>query len=122
MEDFEYIRQGMYLVWMFVEPLAGWRAALVTIRKTVWTGRSKRAKCLKHRAMYAQPERITLVCDNLSAHRLPSLYKAFTPEEALRLTLVHGRWLNMAEPELSVLTRQCQDQRISLLARANQLA
>jgi hypothetical protein len=70
---------------------------------------------------YAQAERITLVCDNLNVHRLASLYEAFAPEEALRLarklelahTPKHGSWLNMAEPELSVLTRQCLACRIA---------
>ena len=62
---------------------------------------------------YAQTERITLVCDNLNTHRLTSLYQAFEPAEALRIvgklqlvhTPKHGSWLNMAEPEWSVLTR-----------------
>jgi hypothetical protein len=79
---------------------------------------------------YAQAERITLVCDNLNVHRLASLYEAFTPEEALQLarklelvhTPKHGSWLNMAEPELSVLTRQCLDRRIGRLARVSELA
>jgi len=70
---------------------------------------------------YSQAERITLVCDNLNTHTLGSLYQAFEPGEALRLanklelvhTPKHGSWLNAAEPELSVLTRQCLARRIS---------
>lgn len=69
---------------------------------------------------YAEAERITLVCDNLNTHTRASLYQAFEPAEALRiahkLELVHppkhGSWLNVAEPELSVLTRQGLDRRI----------
>ena len=79
---------------------------------------------------HAQAERITLVCDNLDVHRLASLHEAFAPEEVLRLarklalahTPKHGSCLNMAEPELSVLTRQCLDQRFGQLARASELA
>ena len=79
---------------------------------------------------YAQAERITLACGNLNIHRLASLYEAFAPGEALRLvrklelvhTPTHGSWLNMAEPELSVLTQQCLDQRIGRLAQVSKLA
>ena len=70
---------------------------------------------------YRPTERITLVCDNLNTHGLASLYQAFEPAEALRiaqtLELVHtpkpGSWLNVAESELSVLTRQCLDRRLA---------
>ena len=79
---------------------------------------------------YAEAEQITLACDNLNVHRLASLYEAFAPEEALRLakklelvhTPRHGSWLNMAEPELSVLTRQCLGQRIGGLERVAELS
>lgn len=128
-EDFEYVRQGMCVVWMFVEPLAQWRAAPVTERKTAvdW---AQQVRAVVTNPRYAQAERITLVCDNLNVHRLASLYEAFAPEEALRLarklelvhTPKHGSWLNMAEPELSVLTRQCLDQRIGRTARVSELA
>ena len=100
-EDFEYVRQGMCVVWMFVEPLAGWRAAPVTLRKTAvdW---AQQVREVLEAPRYAQAERITLVCDNLNVHRLASLYEAFAPEEALRLarklelvhTPKHGSWLN----------------------------
>lgn len=128
-EDFEYVRQGMCVVWMFVEPLAGWRAVPVTARKTAveW---AQQVREVIEAPRYAQAERITLVCDNLNVHRLASLYEAFAPEEALRLarklelvhTPKHGSWLNMAEPELSVLTRQCLDQRIGRMGRVSKLA
>jgi hypothetical protein len=119
-EDVEYVRQGMCVVWMFVEPLAGWRAAPVTLRKTAMDWAHQVREVIEA-PRYAQAERITLVCDNLNVHRLASLYEAFAPEEALRLarklelvhTPKHGSWLNMAEPELSVLTRQCLARRIA---------
>lgn len=128
-EDFEYIRRGMCVVWMFVEPLAGWRAAPVSERKTAvdW---ARQVRDVVEAPCYAQAERITLVSDNLNIHRLASLYEAFPPEEALRLarklelvhTPKHGSWLNMAEPELSVLTRQCLDRRIGRRECVNELA
>jgi hypothetical protein len=70
---------------------------------------------------YAEAERIALVCDNLNTHTRASLYQAFTPAEALRIarklelvhTPKHGSWLNVAEPELSVLSRQCLGRRIA---------
>ncbi len=70
--------------------------------------------------LYPNADRIRLVCDNLNTHKLGSLYEAFDPETARRLaqrleihyTPKHGSWLNIAELELSVLTRQCLDRRI----------
>lgn len=128
-EDFEYVRHGMCVAWMFVEPLAGWRSAPVSERKTAvdW---ARQVRAVVNAPRYAQAERITLVCDNLNTHRLASLYEAFAPDEALRLarkldlvhTPKHGSWLNMAEPELSVLTRQCLGQRIGQMAQVGKLA
>lgn len=128
-EDFEYVRRGMCVVWMFTEPLAGWRTAPVSERKTAvdW---AQQVKAVVDAPRYAQAERITLVCDNLNVHRLASLYEAFAPEQALRLarklelvhTPKHGSWLNMAEPELSVLTRQCLGQRLGEQNRVAELA
>jgi len=118
--DYEYIREGVCTVWMFVAPLAGWRDVPVTETKTAvdWAAQVKR---LVDNPRYAQAERITLVCDNLNTHCLGSLYQAFEPAEALRIarklelvhTPKHGSWLNVAECELSVLTRQCLDRRIA---------
>ena len=122
-EDFEYVREGVAVVWMFVEPLGGWRDAPVTSTKTAvdWAQQVKR---LVDQPRYAQAERITLICDNLNTHSLAALYKAFEPAEALRLarkldvvyTPKHGSWLNVAECEFSVLTRQCLDRRIAQLS------
>jgi hypothetical protein len=118
--DYEYVREGVCTVWMFVEPLAGWRSVPVTETKTAvdW---AQQVKELVDNPRYAAAQRITLVCDNLNTHHLASLYQAFEPAEALRIakklelvhTPKHGSWLNVAESELSVLTRQCLDRRIA---------
>lgn len=117
--DYEYVRQGACVVWMFVEPLAGWRSVMVTETRTAvdW---AKQVRRIVDNSRYARAQRITLVCDNLNTHTLASLYQAFSAEEALRIarkleivhTPKHGSWLNMAESELSVLTRQCLARRI----------
>ena len=117
--DHEYLRRGVCVVWMFVEALAGWRDVLVTATKTAvdW---AHGVRALVDHPRYAAAERITLVCDNLNTHTLAALYQAFGPAEALRIasklelvhTPKHGSWLNVAESELSVLTRQCLDRRI----------
>ena len=118
--DHEYVREGVCDVWMFVEPLAGWRDVRVSERRTAidW---ARQVRALVDDARYRDVDRITLVCDNLNTHKLPSLYHAFTPAEALRIanrielihTPKHGSWLNIAECELSVLTRQCLTRRIA---------
>lgn len=117
--DYEYVREGVCSAWMFVEPLGGWRDVPVTARKTAvdW---AHQVRALVDNPRYAQAERITLVCDNLNTHTPASLYQAFKPEEAMRIikkldivhTPKHGSWLNVAESELSVLTRQCLSGRI----------
>jgi hypothetical protein len=111
--DYEYVREGTCTVWMFVEPLGCWRDVRVTPRKTMVDWAEQVRQLLDH-PRYAAAEVITLVCDNLNTHDIGSLYEAFEPAEAMRLTRKlqivytpkHGSWLNMAEPELSVLTRQ----------------
>lgn len=118
--DYEYVREGVCVVWMFVEPLGGWRHVGVTATKTAvdW---AHHVQQLVDDPRYAAAERITLVCDNLNTHTLASLYQAFEPAEAFRIaqkldlvhTPKHGSWLNVAESELSVLTRQCLDRRIA---------
>jgi hypothetical protein len=120
--DYEYVREGTCVVWVFVEPLGGWRDVRVTGTKTAveWAEQVRR---LVDDPRYAEAERITPVCDDLNTHGLASLYKAFEPGEALRparrLEIVptpkHGSWLNVAESELSVLTRQCPGRRIATL-------
>jgi DDE superfamily endonuclease len=118
--DSEYVREGTCTVWMFVEPLAGWRDVRVTATKTAvdWAHQVRR---VVDDPRYADAERITLVGDNLVTHDLASLDKAFEPAEALRLarrlelvyTPKRGSWLNVAESELAVLTRQALDRRIA---------
>jgi len=117
--DHEYIREGVCNVWMFTEPLGDWRDVRVSDRRTAidW---AHQVKALVDEPRYADADRVTLVSDQLNTHVLGSLYKAFTADEALRIanrielihTPKHGSWLNIAECELSVLTRQCLDRRI----------
>jgi len=117
--DYEYVRQGCCNVWMFVEPLGGWRRVRVTDTKKAVDWAHQVQQLVDH-PRYTNVDRITLVCDNLNTHSLTSLYQTFAPEEALRLarklelihTPKHGSWLNVAESELSVLTRQCLAGRI----------
>jgi hypothetical protein len=118
--DYEYVREGVCNVWMFVEPLGGWRDVPVTDTRTAvdW---AQQVRGVVDQPRFAQAERITLVADNLNTHTLAGLYQAFEPAEALRVaqkvelvhTPKHGSWLNVAESELSVLTRQCLDRRIA---------
>jgi hypothetical protein len=121
-QDAEYARAGVANLFLAFEPLAGWRHAEVTERKTsVDFARFLRALSDDH---YPKAERIVLVCDNLSTHTPAALYEAFAPAEARRLaerfewhyTPKHGSWLNVAELELSVAARQCLDRRIPDLA------
>jgi hypothetical protein len=117
-EDYEYERHGVANLFLFCEPLAGWREIQVTERRTRtdWAG-VMRELSDQH---YPAAERITVVLDNLNTHGPASFYEAFAPEEARRLserfefhyTPKPGSWLNMAEIELSVLNRQCLDRRI----------
>jgi hypothetical protein len=116
--DTEYERNGVSNMFMFFEPLEGKRHVVVTDRRTAldW------AFQIRHLVdvMHPRAERISLVMDNLNTHTGASLYKAFPPEEARRIldkleihyTPKHGSWLNMAEIELSILSRQCLDRRI----------
>ena len=116
--DSEYERNGTSNLFMIFAPLEGWRHVQVTEQRTKvdW------AQCLKEvvDVHFPQAEKITLVTDNLNTHKPASLYAAFPPEEARRIlekiewhyTPKHGSWLDMAEIELSVLQRQCLDQRI----------
>jgi hypothetical protein len=112
-QDYEYERRGGANLFMFTEPLRGWRQVWVTERHTAIDV----AKALRRLVdeWYPDAERIVLVSDNLNVHSVASLYTAFAPAEARRLasklewhyTPLHASWLNMAELELSVLARQC---------------
>jgi hypothetical protein len=94
--DYEYERAGTASIFMFCEPLSGWRQELLRTR-------------------YASADKVILVCDNLNTHTIGAFYEAFAPEQAraivrrleFRHTPKHGSWLNIAENELSSMTRQC---------------
>ena len=110
--DNEYIRQGTCSIFLFTEPLAGWRYAEAFAHRT--------KKDWAHRVQwvldnqYPDAEKVVLVMDNLNTHVISSLYETFPPEEAFRLaqrleihyTPKHGSWLDMAEIELSALAIQ----------------
>ena len=116
--DYEYARNGTANLFMFVEPLRGWRHVNVTSRRTKldFAGQMKELVDVH----YPNARQITLVMDNLNTHRLSCLYEAFKPEDARRIiekievvhTPKHGSWLNMAECELSVIEKQCLGERI----------
>jgi hypothetical protein len=116
--DSEYERNGTSNIFMFFEPLSGKRFVNVTDSRTAvdWALQIKELVDIQ----YPNAEKITLVMDNLNTHTGASLYKAYQPEEARRIlkklqfcyTPKHGSWLNMAEIELSILSRQCLKRRI----------
>lgn len=126
--DSEYVRKGSCSIFMFTEPLGQWREAHALPRRTCedW---ARQMKWLIDE-VYPDAEKIVLVMDNLNTHAPASFYKAFSPEEAFRLTQKleihytpkHGSWLDIAEIELSALTIQCLlDKRIPSLDALNQM-
>ena len=116
--DYEYERNGVRNLFMFFEPLAGWRHVEVTEHRKK-QDYAHQVKSLVD-VYRSEAEKIILINDNLNTHVPSALYEAFAPEEAKRIldkiemhyTPKHGSWLNMAEIELSVLSRQCLDRRI----------
>ena len=119
--DYEYERNGTANIFMFAEPLAGWRQTLVTERRTAVDWAVALRDLVDSR--YNDARVIILVMDNLNTHTLGSLYEAFPPAEARRIakrleihhTPKHGSWLNIAENELSALSRQCLARRIGTI-------
>jgi len=121
--DYEYKRNGVANIFMMFEPLTGKRHVKVTERRTKidW------AYCMRQLVdeIYPEAEQIVLVMDNLNTHKKASLYEAFEPAEAKRIadkleihyTPKHGSWLNMAEIEMSVLSRQCLAERMDNISR-----
>jgi len=117
-EDYEYERNGTANLFMLFEPLSGWRNVKVTERRT----KQDWAQLIQEMVdvHYPQAEKIVVVMDNLNTHSPSSLYETFEPSEAYRLaqkleihyTPKHGSWLNMAEIELSLLSKQCLDRRL----------
>ena len=124
-EDSEYVRHGTCSIFCWVEPLGGWRRVDAQPRRTKidWAGQVKQLLTVD----YPDAETVVLVMDNLNTHSIASLYEAFEPGEAFALaqrleihhTPKHGSWLNIAEIELSALTRQCLNRRINGLDTLN---
>lgn len=117
-QDYEYERNGTSNLFVFVQPLGGWREVKVTDRRT----KRDFAECMKDLVDKHFPgaDKIRVVMDNLNTHRLANLYETFEPEEARRIikklevhhTPKHASWLNMAEIEISVLSGRCLKRRI----------
>jgi hypothetical protein len=120
--DYEYERAGTASIFMFCEPLSGWRQVTVREKRTKIDWAKEVEELLRIR--YAAAEKVTLVCDNLNTHTKGAFYEAFEPETAraivcrleFRHTPKHGSWLNIAENELSSMTRQCvKDRRFATI-------
>ena len=121
--DSEYKRNGTCSIFIFVEPLGGKRYVSVREHRTAidWVIEIKYLSDI----VFPNVKKIILVMDNLNTHKPASLYKAFTPQEARRIikrleihyTPKHGSWLNMAEIELNVMTRQCLSRRIASIEK-----
>jgi hypothetical protein len=120
--DYEDRREGTCNLFMFFQPLAGWRHVEVTERRTA----QDFARCMKALVdeYFPQAELISVVLDNLNPHTPAALYETFPPAEARRIvrkldfryTPKHASWLNMAELEFAVVDGQCLDRRLSTLA------
>lgn len=116
--DYEYERNGTANLFVICQPLAGWRSVKTTERRT----KIDFAHCMKDLVdiHFPDAEMIRVVLDNLNRHTPGALYEAFEPKEARRIlrklefhyTPKHGSWLNMAEIEISILSRQCLKQRV----------
>ena len=116
--DYEYQRNGVRNLFLFFSPLLSWRHVKVTEQRT----HEEWANCMKDLVdvHFPQATRIRVIQDNLNIHNPAFLYEVFEPAEAKRIldklefhfTPKHGSWLNMAEIEFSVLSRQCLDRRI----------
>lgn len=112
-EDYQYIRNGTASIFLFTEPLAGWRYADAQERRTSqdW---AKQIEWLLTK-QYPMAKKVVLVMDNLNTHSIASLYATFPPQRArdlaerleIHYTPKHGSWLDIAEIELSALGRQC---------------
>lgn len=116
-QDNGYVRNGTCSIFLFTEPLAGWRYTEAKEQRT----RIDWAESIKWLLdeQYPDAEQVILACDNLNTHKIASLYEAFPPDEAMRLakrleihhTPKHGSWLDIAEIELSALGNQCLSKR-----------
>ena len=116
--DYEYQRHGTANLFLSIEPLCGKRQVRVKDSRTVHEFAEVLQALIDED--YPDAETIVLVADNLNTHHPGALYERFEPSEARRLaaklewhfTPEHGSWLNIAECELAVLTRQCLKRRI----------
>lgn len=116
--DYEYKRNGTRNLFVFFQPLAGWRHVLITERRT----KIDYAQAMRYLVdeLFPEADVVVVVEDNLNTHTPAALYEAFEPAEAKRIldrlefhyTPKHGSWLNMVEIELSILSEQCLDDRI----------
>jgi hypothetical protein len=119
--DYEYKRKGTANLFVMCQPLTGWR----TVKATAHRKKIDFAICMRDLVDIHFPEaqQIRLVLDNLNTHSPAALYDAFPPDEARRIlrkldfhyTPKHGSWLNMAEIEIAILSRQCLKQRTATL-------
>ena len=117
-EDYHYERRGVQAIFLFFDPIRGWRRTHGRDSRTQLDWAEEVRQLLEED--YPQARKVKLVCDNLNTHSIASLYQAFPAEQAHRLarrleihyTPRNGSWLNVAEIELSVLGRQCLDRRI----------
>ena len=124
--DYEYVRNGTANLFMVSEPLLGWRHVEVTERRTAVDFAAVVSWLVEE--VHPDAAVVVLVMDNLNTHTPASLYEAFEPERARRITErleihhtpKHGSWLNMAEIELSVLAGQCLDRRIESIVTLRQ--
>lgn len=125
--DYEYERAGTASIFLFAEPLAGWRSVKARERRTKSDWAMEVAELLDGR--YAECEKVILVCDNLNTHTKGAFYETFDPKRAREYvkriqfcyTPKHGSWLNIAECELSALTRQClRNRRIADIITLNE--
>jgi len=111
--DYEYERAGTAEIFMFTEPLSGWRMATARESKTKVDWAFEMARLLDGR--YKGCDKVILVCDNLNTHTKGAFYETFPAAQARQYvrriefcqTPKHGSWLNIAENELSSMTRQC---------------
>jgi hypothetical protein len=115
--DYEYERAGTASIFMFCEPLSGWRDVAVRKQRTRIDWACEIETLMRTR--FAKAEKVLLICDNLNTHTKGAFYEAFAPEKAraiaarleIHYTPKHGSWLNIAENELSSMTRQSMKDR-----------
>jgi len=120
--DYEYRREGTANLFLFVQPLRGWRHVNITARRTKYDFAVQMQELVA--VQFPEADVIRLVVDNLNTHTPAALYETFAPAEARRITRKlalhytpkHGSWLNMAECAFAVLTGQCLDRRIPHIA------